>query len=243
MAWLKSSDRSAMHPLVLRIRRVRRADDRSVNEVYGFVARCSVMSAAYMTDYAVDLEVAEQCGLGRTPTLLAQAVEAGLMRTAGRGRARRWIIVEDEDLFHIRAREDIEWERQRDRDTRDSSRRPDPAGPSARDVGRRDRAGGAHRVGGDGGHRAAGVGLPRLGRHHARRVTGDRIHGVRAANVARQSGRLLFDYSLVRRACCPPPFGPPAAFGRAAARLVARQEKMTRAGRRPVRSDLALLLA
>ena len=58
--------------------------------------------------------------------------------------------------------------------------------------------------------------------------------------TARKWGRLLFGYCLVRRASCPPPCGPLATFGRAPARLVATQRKVTRAGRRPVRNAVDL---
>ena len=118
MPWLKSSDKAAAHTLVLAVRRVFKADDRSVNEVYGFVSRCAGQSAGYMTDYYVDIGTAELMGGARTQVLLRQAVEAGLLVPEGRGRQRRWRIVEDDDLWHIRAREDVLWERQRDQDRR-----------------------------------------------------------------------------------------------------------------------------
>jgi hypothetical protein len=116
--WLKLSDRFALHPLLLKLRRTPKADERTTNEVTGFVSRCASLSAGYMTDYYVDLETAEQMGLARTQVLLRQATAAGLLIPEGRGNNRRWRIVEEEDLFHIRAREDVEWERQRDRDRR-----------------------------------------------------------------------------------------------------------------------------
>lgn len=118
MPWLKTSDKAAQHPWVLAVRRVIRADERSVNEVYGFVSRCATASAGYMTDYYVTLETAELYGQGRTDLLLRQAVAAGLLVAEGRGRARRWRLVEEDDLWHIRAREDVLWERQRDQDRR-----------------------------------------------------------------------------------------------------------------------------
>lgn len=118
MPWLKVSDRFALHPLLLGLRRVVKADDRTTNEVTGFVTRCSSLSAAYMTDYFIDLPTAEQIALGRTDLLLRQATAAGLLVPEGRGNQRRWRIVDTEDLFHIRARDDVEWERQRDKDRR-----------------------------------------------------------------------------------------------------------------------------
>jgi hypothetical protein len=116
--WLKVSDRFATHPLLLRLRTVQRADERTTNEVIGWLTRCSAQSACYLTDYYIDLPTAELFGGARTQLLLTQATKAGLLTPTGRGAARRWRIIDEEDLFHIRAREDVEWERQRDKDRR-----------------------------------------------------------------------------------------------------------------------------
>lgn len=118
MPWLKVSDRFATHPIWARLRAVRGGDERTVNEVVGFVTRCATQASGHMTDYYVDLETAEMIGKGRTETLLRQAVHSGLLAVEGRGAARRWKIVEDEDLWQMRAREDVLWERQRQRDRR-----------------------------------------------------------------------------------------------------------------------------
>lgn len=118
MPWLKVGDKFAAHPLVLAVRRARRADGRSVNEVVGFLTRCATSSAGYMTDYRITIDVAELYGGARTQVLLTQAVEAGLLVAEGRGANRTWRIVEDEDLYHVRAKSDVEWERQRDSDRR-----------------------------------------------------------------------------------------------------------------------------
>ncbi|WP_435199540.1 hypothetical protein [Janibacter sp. GS2] len=116
MPWLKMSDRFATHPIWARLRGVRRADERTVNEVIGFVTRCATQASGHMTDYYVDLETAEMMGKARTDVLLRQAVTAGMLTAEGKGAARRWRIVEDEDLWQMRARDDVLWERQRDRD-------------------------------------------------------------------------------------------------------------------------------
>lgn len=116
MPWLKLSDRFATHPVWARLRTVRRADERTVNEVVGFVTRCATQASGHMTDYAVDLETAEMMGKARAETLLRQGVQAGLLTVEGKGPTRRWRIVEDEDLWQMRARDDVLWERQRDRD-------------------------------------------------------------------------------------------------------------------------------
>ena len=116
MPWLKLSDRFATHPIWAKLRGVRRADERTVNEVIGFVTRCATQASGHMTDYYVDLETAEMMGKGRTDVLLKQAVAAGMLAVSGKGPTRRWRIVEDEDLWQMRARADVLWERQRDKD-------------------------------------------------------------------------------------------------------------------------------
>lgn len=116
MPWLKLSDRFATHPIWAKLRGVRRADERTVNEVIGFVTRCATQASGHMTDYYVDLETAEMMGKARTDVLLRQAVAAGMLAASGKGPARRWRIVEDEDLWQMRARADVLWERQRDKD-------------------------------------------------------------------------------------------------------------------------------
>lgn len=118
MPWLKVSDKLAMHLRLLSIRRTPKADERSVNEVTGWITRCATYSAGYLTDYYLDLEVAEQFGLSRTDTLLAQAVAAGLLIPEGRGRNKRWKIVQDDEMFHIRMQVDVAADRQRDHDRR-----------------------------------------------------------------------------------------------------------------------------
>lgn len=118
MAWLKLSDRWATNPLLLAVRRAPKADDRSVNEVKGFLTSCAASSAAYMTDGRITLDVAEQFGGSRTELLLRQAISAGLLTVSGRGNSRVWTLIDDEDLWNIRSKADIEWEKQRDRDRR-----------------------------------------------------------------------------------------------------------------------------
>ena len=77
MPWLKTGDLAASHPLVLAVRRIRGTDERSTNEVYGFVTRCATQSAGHMTDYYVDYGTAEMFGLARTDILLKQARQTG----------------------------------------------------------------------------------------------------------------------------------------------------------------------
>lgn len=119
MPWLKVSDTAAMHPAVLAPLADLSADDGldgydRANVLFGLVLRCATLSAGYLTDYLVsDATVAQIAGakwLAR-----AQAAErAGYWTRTPEG----WLIVEDSNnLLHIRKGAEIEWERQRKKDT------------------------------------------------------------------------------------------------------------------------------
>ncbi|NHN55792.1 hypothetical protein G9U51_08380 [Calidifontibacter sp. DB0510] len=113
MPWLRLGDNAATHPLVTALAGVPGSDDRTINEVFGFVVRCATLSAGHMTDYRIDLGTAQLLAGPRASKLLKQAVAAGLMTSTGLGRSRYWQLVEDPDLWHMRSKEEIDWERRR----------------------------------------------------------------------------------------------------------------------------------
>lgn len=117
MPWLKGGDNAATHPLVMALAMVSAADDRTTNEVFGFVVRCALQSAGHMTDYRIDFGTADMFGRNRTKTLLKQAVSCGLITEHGSGRAKFWRLVDDPEFLHIRLREEVEWDRQRRKDS------------------------------------------------------------------------------------------------------------------------------
>lgn len=116
MSWLRGGDNAATYPAVMALAAVPGADDRTLNEVFGFVMRCALQSAGHMTDYYVDLGTAQLLGNGRHEVLLRQAVKAGLLTVEGRGKTRRWKLIDDPEFIHIRLRDEVEWERRRKRD-------------------------------------------------------------------------------------------------------------------------------
>lgn len=116
MPWLKAGDNAATHPLVMALLTVPASDDRTINEVFGFVVRCAMQSAGHMTDYRIDAGTAALIGGTRAKKLLRQSVSAGLMTEHGKGRERFWRLVEDPEFLHIRLREEVEWDRQRRKD-------------------------------------------------------------------------------------------------------------------------------
>lgn len=119
MPWTKTGDNAATDPRLLRVDTDPDAQDWSLNEVAGFVLRAYFQAAGHMTDYLVDLGTLKMLGNGRHEHLIALAVRAGLLIPAGgRGRAQVFKLLEDPEFVHIQRREEVEWNRQRDKDRR-----------------------------------------------------------------------------------------------------------------------------
>ncbi|GAB2677615.1 hypothetical protein [Thalassiella azotivora] len=116
MPWLRAGDNAATHPRVMRLLSL--GDERTLNEVFGFVVRCALQSAAHTTDYLLDEGTLNLLGGTRTPDLLALAKRTGLMAPEKRrpDGTKPWRLVADPEFLHMRLREEIEWERQRKAD-------------------------------------------------------------------------------------------------------------------------------
>lgn len=121
MPWLRIGDTAANHPTALAVLEDPDADDRLLNEVFGFVVRCALQSTAHLTDYMISMGTAIQIGgHSRAFALLDAAVDAGYLSPAemtidGIGR-KAYKLTDDPDFIHMRTREEIEWERQRKTD-------------------------------------------------------------------------------------------------------------------------------
>lgn len=126
MSWLKTSDASAWHPMLMRVLewQLSRREPWLVNEVYGFMSRCAVQCAQHETDYVVDAGVAMQTAqdMGRFEVLVQVCTDTGLLtsvaipdETTGRDRP-GFKIVEEKDLWHMILRSEREWETQRRKD-------------------------------------------------------------------------------------------------------------------------------
>ncbi|MGP4995097.1 hypothetical protein [Glutamicibacter ardleyensis] len=130
MSWLKQSDVSANHPLILRVLEVNWVDDRLLNEAYGWVNRCATQSAAFDKDYIVEVGTARQlAGLSRYKELLKTVVYCGIFEEKEieeNGSMRPVLkLVEDQDLFHMILKSEKEREKNRQAD----NRRPERSGP------------------------------------------------------------------------------------------------------------------
>ncbi|MGO3089557.1 MAG: hypothetical protein ACTII7_07720 [Galactobacter sp.] len=128
MPWIRLGDTSAMHPNVLGVLEYEEADDRLVNEVFGWLIRCATQSAAHQTDYVVTVGTARAlAGMSRYKELVAAATAAGLVSEVevpaedGSKMVKAFKVIQDPDLIHLRLKAEVEWDRQRRRDVADAS--------------------------------------------------------------------------------------------------------------------------
>ena len=102
MPWLKLSDQAPHHPMLMEVLEHPSADDRTLNEVMGWLTRCAAASAAFELDYVVPMGTARQlAGMTRIQELLDVALAVGLVsRTEHEGKAALQII-KDPELWHM----------------------------------------------------------------------------------------------------------------------------------------------
>ena len=117
MPWARLTDTAATHPIVLAVAEHPDADDRSVNEVFGFILRLAAMSAQYLTDYVFWYSSAVQMAGSKSQAdhLLELAAFAGYgVQDVEPGSRRRFFrLVADPDFVHIKTAEEVAWERDR----------------------------------------------------------------------------------------------------------------------------------
>lgn len=121
MAWLKAGDTAAMDERVLGVAELTDADERSVNEVFGFVMRLFLQAAQQETDYRVSLGTAMVLSPLRYEALLDQAARSGLLSLVVEDGRRVIQLVADGEFLHMRTREEMQWESQRKADVRDTT--------------------------------------------------------------------------------------------------------------------------
>lgn len=119
MAWQRSGDTGATYPKLMAVRGDRTADERTVNEIAGYIWRLSMQSGAHLTDYILDIGTIELFGGPRTPELVRIAVRYGLLTKVKTANGAGYKIIDDPDFIHLRSRADVEWSRQQRADTRD----------------------------------------------------------------------------------------------------------------------------
>ena len=114
MAWVRGGDEAAMLEIVLAP--AIEGDERLVNELYGFAARCAALAAAEGT-YRIGFGKAFVVGTTRTRALIDMAVKYGYMaKVSGDGEPEAWELQQVRGLFHIKTKEEKDWENRRKRD-------------------------------------------------------------------------------------------------------------------------------
>lgn len=113
---MRGGDTSATYPPVMKVAALAGADERSVNEVFGFVSRLAYMSAAHLTDYVVDAGTVAMFGGSRADILIKYCKRVGLLTEVRVDGMKAYKIVEDPDFLHLRLKAEIEWQRQQQSD-------------------------------------------------------------------------------------------------------------------------------
>lgn len=120
MAWARFTDTAATSDIVMAVVSDPAADERSVNEVFGFAARLYLQAAQQQADYVISLGVASMFGGARTTELVDMAERAGYL-TRGEDEQGRLVLRlhDDPEFIHIRTAAELQWERQRKADNAD----------------------------------------------------------------------------------------------------------------------------
>ena len=125
MPWLKVSDTAAQHRIVWRALEIPGASMQSMWSLFGQVLALAVEAAAFKTDYIIERgSVLKFTGTPEAAEkFIADAMFCGYLTgevPLDDGRI-AYRLIEDEDLFHMRLREEIDWENRRRNDTRKTS--------------------------------------------------------------------------------------------------------------------------
>ena len=125
MPWLKVSDTAAQHRIVWRALEIPGASMQSMWSLFGQVLALAVEAAAFKTDYIIERgSVLKFTGTPEAAEkFIADAMFCGYLTgevPLDDGRI-AYRLVEDEDLFHMRLREEIDWENRRRNDTRNGA--------------------------------------------------------------------------------------------------------------------------
>ena len=125
MPWLKVSDTAAQHRIVWRALEIPGASMQSMWSLFGQVLALAVEAAAFKTDYVVERgSILKFTGTPEAAEkFIADAMFCGYLTgevPLDDGRI-AYRLVEDEDLFHMRLREETDWENRRRNDTRNGA--------------------------------------------------------------------------------------------------------------------------
>ena len=119
MPWLRVGDTAASHPVVLRALELPQADERLKMELFGFAALAASMSASHKSDYIVELgTIRAIAGFTRAEELIKAAIACGYFEEISKDGNTAYKLLDDPELFHMRLKEEIDWENRRKNDNR-----------------------------------------------------------------------------------------------------------------------------
>lgn len=114
MSWLRAGDTAALYtPLMLT---ATLGDDRTVNEVAGWIHRCMEQAASQRTDYLIDMGTAALLGGSRLPELIRLCKKVKLIKVVRVDGFEYIEVIKDPAFLHVRLKAEQDWENQRKRD-------------------------------------------------------------------------------------------------------------------------------
>ena len=121
MSWLRGGDEAATYPQLMLVATLPGVDDRTVNEVMGWLVRCMMQAAAHRTDYLVDMGTAALFGGSRTADMVKLATRVKLIKKVKREGLDYIEVIQDPAFLHVRLKAEQDWENQRKRDNANPS--------------------------------------------------------------------------------------------------------------------------
>lgn len=118
MSWFRVGDTAATDPRILALEDPR--DPLLGTLCFGFLVKLGTQSANHFTDYVIHPGFLTIAGGPAAPKLLKRCIAAGLITSlGGRGANQRWKLIDTApELFHIRLKDEVAWEKQQKADTR-----------------------------------------------------------------------------------------------------------------------------
>ena len=118
MAWQRGGDTAATYPPLMAVRGDRGADERTLNEVRGFLWALSTQSGAHLTDYVLDIGTVELFGGARTEQLVAHCTRHRLLTKVRTEHGVGYRLVDDPDFIHLQSKAEVLRRRQQTADNR-----------------------------------------------------------------------------------------------------------------------------
>lgn len=116
MSWLRTGDTAAFYPPLMLTITLPGSDERTVNEVMGFIVRCMAQAASQRSDYLIDMGTVGAIGQSRTAELLKICKKVKLLKAVKRDGLDYIQVIDDPNFLHVRLRAEQDAENQRKRD-------------------------------------------------------------------------------------------------------------------------------